>query len=203
VREFYLRYIQALLDEFGKEVDGFIWDETFVVGPSELGTKAAPGYASRGMMTLVKEVATEVANFSPQVAFFASDDIGAFSQYDQAVPYCLVAHGTYQDSYCSPIGWSYGLFPNYRNVLWSCNWAPVTRFEYSRYGVEIFNVPVPICNGPNGDDIGIGEMTAEQQKKVIELFNKRKQKRMDISWIDEDPWNPKYQGREVKFKWSL
>ena len=29
VREFYLRYIQALLEEFGKEVDGFIWDETF------------------------------------------------------------------------------------------------------------------------------------------------------------------------------
>jgi hypothetical protein len=203
VREFYLRYIQALLDEYGKELDGFIWDETFVVGPNDLGPEVAPGYAGRGMMTLVKEVASRVANFSPQLALFASDDIGAFSQYEQAAPYCLVAHGTYQDSWCTPVGWSYGLFPNYRNVLWSCNWAPVTRFEYSRYAVETFTVPVPISNGAFGDDIGIGDMTAEWQKRIMDLFDQRKQKRMDISWIEQEPWNPKYQGREVTFKWSL
>ena len=46
-------------------------------------------------------------------------------------------------------------------------------------------------------------MTAEQQKKVMDLFNKRKQERMEISWIDEEPWAPKYQGKEVKFKWNL
>jgi hypothetical protein len=203
VREFYLRYIQALLAEYGKEVDGFIWDETFVVGSSDLGPAAAPGYASRGMMTLVKEVAAMVANSNSQLAFFASDVIGAWFKFDQAAPYCLVAHGTYQDSGCTPEGWSYGLFPNYRNVLWSCNWGDVTRFEYGRYAVQTFDVPVPISNGPAGDDIGIGDMTAEHQREVIELFNQRKQKRMDISWIEEEPWNPKYQGREVEFKWSL
>jgi hypothetical protein len=62
---------------------------------------------------------------------------------------------------------------------------------------------VPISNGAFGDDIGIGDVTAEQQKRVIELFNERKQKRMDISWIEEEPWNPKYQGKEVEFKWNL
>jgi len=155
------------------------------------------------MMTLMKEVAAEVAKFSPDLAFFSSDDIGAWSSFDQSAPYALVTHGTYQDSWCSPVAWSYGLFPNYRNVLWSCNWAPLTRFEYSRYAVETFNVPVPISNGASGDDIGIAEMTARQQKKIIDLFNQRKQSRMDISWIDEEPWNPKYQGREVGFKWSL
>ncbi len=128
---------------------------------------------------------------------------GAFSQYDQAAPYCLVAHGTYQDSACTPQGWSYGLFPNYRNVLWSCNWAPVTRFEYSRYAVETFNVPVPISNGALGDDIGIGEMTSEQQRRIVELFDKRKNQRMDMSWIEEQPSEPKYLGKEVSFKWSL
>ena len=169
VREFYLEYIRALLEEYGKEVDGFIWDETFVVGPNELGPAAAPGYASRGMMTLVKEVAATVANYNPQLAFFASDDIGAFLQYEQAAPYCLVAHGTYQDSWCTPAGWSYGLFPNYRNVLWSCNWWPVQRFEYSRYGVETFNVPVSISNG-FGDYIGIGDMTAEWREKISSVL---------------------------------
>jgi hypothetical protein len=202
VREFYRRYIQALLEEYGKEVDGFIWDETFV-GAHELGSKTAPGYASRGFITLVKEVAAAVAKFSPQLAFLASDDIGAWLSTDESVPYCLVAHGTYQDSWCTPEGWSYGLIPNYRNVLWSCNWAPVTRFEYSRYAVETFNVPVPISNGAFGDDIGIADMTAEQQKNVMDLFDQRRQKRMDISWIEEEGWNPKYQGRDVGFKWSL
>ena len=203
VREFYLKYIRALLDEYGKEVDGFIWDETFVIGPSNLGPAAVPGYASRGMMTLVKEVAATVTSFSPQLAFFASDDIGATFQYDQAVPYCLVAHGTYQDSWCTPEGWSYGFFPNYRNVLWSCNWAPITRYEYSRYAVETFAVPLPISNGAFGDDIGLGDMTAEQQRKIIDLFGKRKQGRMDIGWIEEEPWHPEYQRQEVTFKWSL
>jgi hypothetical protein len=203
VREFYLRYIQALLEEYGNEVDGFIWDETFVVAPSDLGPQAAPGYASRGMMTLVRDVAARVASFNPQSAFFASDDLGASFQFDQAAPYCLVAHGTYQDSWCTPEAWPYGLFPNCRNVLWSCNWAPVTRFEYSRYAVETFAVPVPISNGSFGDDIGIGEMTSAQQRKIMELFDQRKKERMDISWVEEEPSKPKYQGKEVRFKWSL
>jgi hypothetical protein len=46
-------------------------------------------------------------------------------------------------------------------------------------------------------------MTAEQQKKLIELFNRRKQRRMDISWIEEEPWNPQYQGKSIMYKWNL
>jgi hypothetical protein len=202
VRQFYRRYIEALLEEYGKEVDGFIWDETFV-GPQELGSAATPGYASRGFMTLVKEIAATVAKFSPQLAFLASDDVGAWLSNDQGVPYCLVAHGTYQDSWCTPEGWSFGLFPNYRNVLWSCNWAPLTRFEYSRYAVETFRVPVPISNGAFGDDIGFGDMKPEQQRKILDLFGKCKRERMEIGWITEEPWQPRYQGREVEYKWSL
>ncbi len=202
VREFYQRYIQGLLEEYGKEVDGFIWDETFI-GPQELGPASMPGYASRALMTLVKDVAAAVAKFSPQLAFLASDDIGAWQANDEGVPYCLVAHGTYQDSWCTPEGWSYELFPNYRNTLWSCNWAPLTRFEYSRYAVETFRVPVPISNGAFGDDIGFGDMTPAQQKKFLDLFDQRKRVRMDIAWVTEEPWQPRYQGRQVEFKWSL
>jgi len=203
VREFYLKYIQALLDEYGREVDGFIWDETFVISRDALGPAAAPGYASRGMMTLVREVAATVAGFRPHLAFFASDCIGPGLSFDQAVPYALAAHGTYQDTACAPAVWPYGLFPNYRNVLWSCNWAPVTRFKYSRYAVETFTVPVPISNGAFGDDIGISDMTAEEQKNIMALFNKRKNERMEIGWIEEEPRNLEYLGKDVKLKWSL
>ncbi len=203
VREFYLKYIQGLLEEYGKEVDGFIWDETFVVRPKDLGPAAAPGYASRGMMTLVQQVAAEVARSSPELALLASDDTGLSRRFEENVPYALAAHGTYQDSGCNPVAWPYGLFPNFRNVLWSCNWAPVTRLRYSRYGVETFDVPAPISNGPFGDDIGIGDMSPDQQKNTMDLFNQRKDKPMEIGWIDEGPWQPKYQGRAVGFKWDL
>jgi hypothetical protein len=197
VREFYLDYIHALLEEYGQDVDGFIWDETFVVGPHDLGPAPSAGYASRAMMTLVKEVAGAVASFSPNLAFFASDDIGAFDQFEFAAPYCLMAHGTYQDSWCTPPGWSYGLFPNYRNVLWSCNWAPVTRFVYTRYGVETFGVPVAISKGAFGDDIGISDMTRGEQQAVMELFSARKLKPMRIGWIDEEPWDLRYNGKSI------
>jgi hypothetical protein len=203
VREFFLKYIRALLDEYGKEVDGFIWDEPYTVGTSDLGPAAAPGYASRGMMTLMKEVAATVANYSSQLAFFSSDDIGAWYMFERAAPYALVTHGTYQDSWCAPVAWPYGLFPNFRNVIWSCNWAPITRYEYSRYAVETFAVPVPISNGASGDDIGVGDMSPDQQTRILNLFSRRKKERMDISWIEEGPRMRRYQGKEVTFKWSL
>lgn len=46
-------------------------------------------------------------------------------------------------------------------------------------------------------------MTAAQQRQILALFDQRKQQRMEIGWINEEPWQPQYQGREVKFKWNL
>ena len=155
------------------------------------------------MMTLVKEVAAKVAAFSPELAFFASDDIGAWSVYDLGAPYCLMAHGTYQDSACTPAAWSYGLFPNYRNVIWSCNWSPVTRFDYSRYAVETFRVPVPISNGAFGDDIGFADMNAEQQGKISRSLPSVQDPTYGPGLDYRRSWHPQYEGREVEFKWSL
>ena len=62
---------------------------------------------------------------------------------------------------------------------------------------------MPISNGCFGDDIGISDMTAEQQKNIMELFNQRKMERMEIGWMNEEPWNVEYQGKDVKLKWSL
>jgi hypothetical protein len=194
--------MEALLSEYGKEVDGFIWDETFFINPGDLGNEAYPGYADRAMMTLVKDVAAMVADFSPQTVFLASDDIG-ISTSTQKAPYCLVAHGTYQDSHCRPEAWPYGLFPNYRNTLWSCNWAPVSRFYFTQYAVETFDTPVVISDGPFGDDVGISNMDPQQLKRVLDLFEKRKGTRMQISWIEEGGGEYRYKGREIKYANSL
>ncbi len=202
VRDFFKGYLQALIHEYGREVDGFIMDETFFVDPGDLGTPAYPGYADRAMMTLVKELAALVAVASQELVFFASDVIGVRNWIHKA-PYALMAHATYQDSGSRPEAWPYGLFPNFRNTLWSCNWAPVSNFRYTKYGVETFDTPVTISNGCAGDDMGISEVSPEMLKAMIDLFDKRKTRRMDIGWIEENQGNFTYQGREVKYKSSL
>ena len=202
VRDFYKSYLQALLSEYGTELDGLIWDETFYINPGELGTKAFPGYADRAMMTLVKELSTLTRNANSQLAFLASDVIGVRG-WNQKAPYGLVAHGTYQDSGCRPEAWPYGLFPNFRNVLWSCNWAPVSNFRFTEYAVETFDVPVAISNGPFGDDIGISEMNQQHLRGVMNLFEKRKGTKMQIGWIEENLCELTYEGKPVKYRWSL
>ena len=69
--------------------------------------------------------------------------------------------------------------------------------------METFGVPVAISNGAWGDDIGISDMAPEQAKGTMELFEKRKTQRMEISWIEEDGWSLTYQGKEVQYKWNL
>ena len=202
VRDFFKGYAEALLAEYGKELDGYILDETYFIDPGDPGTESLRGYADRAMMTLIKEIADLVARYNPNLCFFASDVIGV-RHWNHKAPYALVAHATYQDSNNRPEAWSYGLFPNFRNTLWSCNWMPVTNYQWTEYGVETFDTPVVIANGSAGDDIGISEYTPEQLKRTLDLFERRKQRRMEIGWIEENDCNPTYLGRPIKYKQSL
>ena len=202
VRDFFKGYAQALMDEYGKELDGLILDETYFIDPGNPGTESCRGYADRAMMTLVKELSDIVEKANPQSAFFASDVIGV-RHWDYKAPYALAAHATYQDSNCRPEAWPYGLFPNFRNTLWSCNWAPVSNFHWRKYGVETFDTPVVVTNGSAGDDIGISELNPQQLKQVMDLFEQRKQRRMDIGWVEENDGSPTYLGRPIKYAQSL
>ncbi len=195
VPAFFRRYLAALLAEYGSEIDALVWDETFYVQGDDHGAGEHRGYAARAMMSLVKELTRMTGAHRRELAFLASDDVGVAPRYN--APYALVAHGTYQDSACTPKGWPYGLFPNFRNTLWSCHWAPMKAFERSQYAVETFDVPVPISNG-YAEDRGISEMNPEQLGKIAELFNARKQRRMDITWIEERNGAYTYRGRPVK-----
>jgi hypothetical protein len=202
VREFFKGYAQALMEEYGKDLDGLIWDETYFIDPGNPGTESCRGYADRAMMTLVKEIGNLVIKINPQCPFFASDVIGV-RHWTHKAPYALVAHATYQDSNCRPEAWSYGLFPNFRNTLWSCNWMPVTNFHWTKYGTETFNTPVVVTNGSAGDDIGISELNPQQLKQILNLFEQRKGRRMEIGWVEENDGNPIYLGRPIQYKQSL
>jgi hypothetical protein len=191
VPRFFEAYLAALLTEYGREIDALIWDETFYVQGSDLGTEHHRGYAGRAMMNLVKRLASSTSN----VAFLSSDDVGAVPTYQ--APYSLMAHGTYQDSSCSPKAWPYGLWPNFRNTLWSCNWAPMKAFDRTEYAADTFDVPVAVSNG-YAEDVGIAEMRPDDVKRLMALFNRRKNRRMDITWIEQRDGVLTYRGRPVR-----
>jgi hypothetical protein len=192
VRAFFKGYLDALLREFGPDIDALAWDETFHVDSGSLGSEAFPGYADRAMMTLVRGLTSQVHDYNArtgrQVAFLASDCIGILGWLNKA-PYALVADGTFQDSRCLPNGWSYGIFPNYRNVLWSCNWEPVARFDYTEFGVRNYQAPVAVANGDESDQ-GFANMPAAMKKKIIDLFNWRKAFRTNLKWFSDLPVFP-------------
>ncbi len=187
VRRFYLEYTDALLAEFGHEVDALVWDETFHVPAGSLGSAEVPGYADRAMMRLVRAVARRIEDFNRknrrQVALLASDDLGLNAQ---AAPYALVAHGTYQDSWCDPRAWSYGVFPNFRNTLWSCCWWPIHQWKWIDFAVHQYQAPVAISNGW-GDNVGFSEMSTDMRRKVLALFQWRKQKRTQLPIREQLP----------------
>jgi hypothetical protein len=186
VRGFFLNYTRALLAEFGPDLDALVWDETFHVPCGKLGTDAWPGYADRAMMRLVREVTGLVDEYKRrhggQIALLTSDCLGAFGA-ELKGPYALVAHGTYQDSWCQPGAWPYGIFANYRNVLWSCCWWHVSKWPWVELGVRQYQAPVSISNGW-GDDLGFAELTPEQQGRVLELFHWRKRHPTRLHWLE-------------------
>ena len=189
VRAFFLDYTKALLAEFGPDTDALVWDETFHIPCGKLGTDAWPGYADRAMMRLVQDITALVEDYNRRhgrkIAFLTSDCLGAFG--DSLIgPYALVSHGTYQDSWCQPKAWSYGIFANYRNALWSCCWWPVTKWPWVEFGVREYQAPVAISNGW-GNDKGFSELTPAQQARVLELFKWRKQHRTKLKWFERLP----------------
>ena len=185
--DFFRGYAKALFTEFATEVDGFVWDETFYITADNNGTALKPGYMARTQMRLVKEIAAILHSVARDKAFFTSDLIAGEGHGSNNVPpYCMMADGTYQDSHSKPEFWSYGIFPNYRNIMWSCNWTAVSTFKHTVFAVENYNTPVVFTNGW-GDDKGLAEMTPEEREVFMKLFDYRKQFRTKIRYFKALP----------------
>ena len=181
VRAFYLGYLDALLETFGDLIHGLNWDETFFMDPGAIGPDGAPGYVPRAMMALVKECTARTRAHRADLAFLASDNLG-LPHRKLAVPYALVADGCWQDSHCAPVAWPYGLFPNLRNVLWSCNWRPVTRWAWTRHGVERYGAPIILSHGSSSEP-GPADMDDASFARAMDLFETRKNRPQHLRWL--------------------
>ena len=174
-------YLAALIRAFGPVTDGFVWDETFHVRAGTMTRSPQPAYCDRAMFRLVKKLTAQVEAYDPQKVFLVSD-----SPNDQrTIPgYATVADGTYQDSGCWLGAWPYGLFPNWRNTLWSCNWGSLSRFEKTKLSVERYGVPVAISNGWT-DDRGPSEWTPAERDKILALFRKQLARKDRLRFIPD------------------
>lgn len=192
VQSFFKDYLAALLNEFGRDLDGFVWDETFHVRAGQKGTEAAPGYADAAMMNLVSDLREATERHNPELAFLTSDIVSPNYQ----APYALASHGTYQDSMSGLRYWPYGLFPNLRNSLWSCNWYHQTTWDRNEKTVATYELPVAISNG-YGDDTGPSDMNDEQIRKMMALFRPLGNRKLELEWIEENGTERSYKGRPV------
>ena len=168
VMDWFLGYMEAVLKEYGRELDGFTWDETFEIETNVISTTGTElTYSDRAYMRLVSRLSQLVQEWhkvNPDLVFLSSD-IGD-------TPYALVAHGTYQDSACAPQTWPLCLLINYRTCLWSCNWYPITGDRNNEFNVHKYGLPQGLSNGW-GDNQGPSEMPEEILNRVVERFLKR------------------------------
>ncbi|HLJ16225.1 MAG TPA: hypothetical protein VKV15_17130 [Bryobacteraceae bacterium] len=168
VREWFEGYLRALLDEYGEELDGFVWDEAFLIERGWVSfTDPEPTYSDRAMMHLVATLSQIVQKrrlVNPNLVFLVADNA--------KTPYGLAAHGTWQDSACAPQMWGPGLLLNYRNSLWSCLWFPMTLDSFNRFAVEQYRLPQGVSNGW-GDNVGPAEMPDQALDRIIQRFLKR------------------------------
>ena len=174
VRRFFIGYAEALLAEYGREIDGLDWDETHYITQERLSKRGKSlSYADRDFMTLVGEITQRVQQWrkhNPDLVFLTSDLVSGRAR--RRVPYALVSHGTYQDSAMDPASWPPGLLPNYRNCLWSCNWFPIRNRDRNRIAPEVYGLPQGLSNG-YGDNVGPAQMKPDMLDAVIQRFLKR------------------------------
>lgn len=182
----YLSYLKAFLAEYGREIDALVWDETFQIRAGTLAPRENREYPDRAMMKLVRDLAQLVSTTQPKVAFLVSDCQGMSfdgkNHWPDVPGYAMMAHGCYQDSHCEPVTWPYGIFANFRNVLWSCNWQAVTHFDYTQFGVEHYQTPVATSNGWL-DDKGIAGLSESELAAVLKLYERRKAQRQELRWL--------------------
>lgn len=194
VRRWFLDYARALTAAFGDDVDGFVWDETYFIAAGELGPVECPGYLDRAFMTLTRELTEAIHEHRDDLAFLGSDNVGIAPYCDgsghAAVGYSLVADGCWQDSACNPEAWPFGVFPNYRNVHWSCNWWPVGNFPATEYGARNFGTPAVTTNG-FGENRSLAEFPDGALDRILNLFHDLTKGSRRKGWlVDGDPRTP-------------
>ena len=176
-RDWMLSYTQAVLERVGDLIDALVLDEAYYIPGNALGPAACPGYAARAQMRLIRQITDLCHACRPDLAYLTADHLGTPAMEPRAVPYCLFADGIYHDSWCSPFSWGCAFLPTWRNVTWSCNWAPVSNYANIRWSVLAHDAPIAVSNGCFGDDTGLADMDAPTFRRFADLWQIKTRRR--------------------------
>ena len=164
VHDFYLAYADAMLKEFGDQLDALVWDETAWSATTPTVPWKSPAIHPRDDAAGARS-RRQSGNTRPQDGPAHLGLRGRLGRAD----YAMVAHGTYQDTWCQPAAWPCGIFPNWRNTLWSCCWWPVHKWKWIEFGVKNYQAPVAISNGW-GDNTGLCRNVAGEATESPRTF---------------------------------
>jgi hypothetical protein len=176
VRKWFADYFQALLREYGREVDGFVLDETncFSAGAICLRDGRPAAYGDQAQMRFIHGLTAFLQQYRRQ-----NPDLCLFEGSHYL--YGLVTHGSFTDFEGIP------LVVNYRNTSIQCCWEdPGIRNVHCKFRTDPnysypYGLDVGLTNGC-GSDMGPSEMPAQRLAEVIAHFKRR---------VAEGPPNPK------------
>jgi hypothetical protein len=173
VRSRLLGLTQAVLDKVGDLIDALVIDEAYYIGYGQLGPASCPGYADLGQATLLQEMAQLCHAHRSDIALLTADHLGTQFLEHKAYPYSLFADGIYHDAWCHAQTWDACRIPAWRNVTWSCNWAPSSAILNTKWAVLAHDAPIATGNGCFGDDIGLAEMNENDRALLRHLWSVR------------------------------
>lgn len=191
VRDRYLTLTREVLKQVGDLVDALVVDEAFYIGYGQLGPVAQPGYADLAQATLLREMAQLCHEHRPDLALLTADHVGTQGLEHQAFPYSLFADGMYHDAWNHPQTQLATTFPAWRNVAWSCLWAPSTALANTKWAVLAHDATIATSNGCFGDDLGIAEMPERDVAELSRLweFKRTTRQRARLRLVDMSPYN--------------
>ncbi|MDR1221615.1 MAG: hypothetical protein LBL07_01875 [Tannerella sp.] len=190
VKQIYINVLRSQIEEFGREVDAFVWDETFYA-PVGVLTKMGDAYtyADREYMYLNAELTKLVQSWqkiNPDLVFLTSDCLGLSAKLEKFgdAHAALVSHGTYEDTRNDPDLWPVEMLNNYRNCLMSCLWFPVSMANRNKIAAE-YGIAQGLSDG-EGDFVGPVDMKPDMLAEVIERFLKNvKEKKQRTKYLDD------------------
>ena len=167
VRQWYTDYFQALLHEYGTEVDGFVLDESNYFSSEALCLHGGrpTAYGDQAQMRFIHDLTVALQKYrqrNPDLCLFEG------SHY----LYGLVTHGSFTDFEGIP------LVVNYRNSSIQCCWEdPGIRNVHCRFRTDPnysypYGLDIGLTNGW-GSDMGPSEMPADRLAEVIAHFQQR------------------------------
>ncbi|MDR1339495.1 MAG: hypothetical protein LBK58_05540 [Prevotellaceae bacterium] len=190
VKQIFINVLRSQIEEFGREVDAFVWDETFYM-PVGVVTKAGDDYtyADREYMYLNAELTKLVQSWqknNPDLVFLTSDCLGISAQMRIGDAHtALVSHGTYEDTRNDPDLWPVQMLNNYRNCLMSCLWTPVSLANRNKIAAE-YGIAQALSDG-HGDFVGPVDMKPEMLTEVIDRFLKNvKDKKQRTKYLKDN-----------------